>query len=170
MNKSKVKNIALYGVMIALAMIFSYLESFIPINLLIPVPGVKLGLANIVVLFALYTMRFGDAVVIAVIRVLLSGLIFGNPMTIAYSLAGSMLSIVVMYLLKKTDLSIIGVSMMGGISHNIGQLIVAVILTSTVRIAYLVPVLLVTGMVTGLLMGVAAKLVIPRVEAIVKRI
>lgn len=170
MNKSKVKNIALYGVMIALAMIFSYLESFIPINLLIPVPGVKLGLANIVVLFALYTMRFGDAVVIAVIRVLLSGLIFGNPMTIAYSLAGSMLSIVVMYLLKKTDLSIIGVSMVGGISHNIGQLIVAVILTSTVRIAYLVPVLLVTGMVTGLLMGVAAKLVIPRVEAIVKRI
>ncbi|MDD6603927.1 MAG: Gx transporter family protein [Eubacteriales bacterium] len=170
MNKSKVKNIALYGVMIALAMIFSYLESFIPINLLIPVPGVKLGLANIVVLFALYTMRFGDAVVIAVIRVLLSGLIFGNPMTIAYSLAGSMLSIVAMYLLKKTDLSIIGVSMMGGISHNIGQLIVAVILTSTVRIAYLVPVLLVTGMVTGLLMGVAAKLVIPRVEAIVKRI
>lgn len=170
MNKSKVKNIALYGVMIALAMIFSYLESFIPINLLIPVPGVKLGLANIVVLFALYTMRFGDAVVIAVIRVLLSGLIFGNPMIIAYSLAGSMLSIVVMYLLKKTDLSIIGVSMMGGISHNIGQLIVAVILTSTVRIAYLVPVLLVTGMVTGLLMGVAAKLVIPRVEAIVKRI
>ncbi len=170
MNKSKVKNIALYGVMIALAMIFSYLESFIPINLLIPVPGVKLGLANIVVLFALYTMRFGDAIVIAVIRVLLSGLIFGNPMTIAYSLAGSMLSIVVMYLLKKTDLSIIGVSMMGGIFHNIGQLIVAVILTSTVRIAYLVPVLLVTGMVTGLLMGVAAKLVIPRVEAIVKRI
>lgn len=170
MNKSKVKNIALYGVMIALAMIFSYLESFIPINLLIPVPGVKLGLANIVVLFALYTMRFGDAVVIAVIRVLLSGLIFGNPMTIAYSLAGSMLSIVVMYLLKKTDLSIIGVSMVGGISHNIGQLIVAVILTSTVRIAYLVPVLLVTGMVTGLLMGIAAKLVIPRVEAIVKRI
>ena len=170
MNKSKVKNIALYGVMIALAMIFSYLESFIPINLLIPVPGVKLGLANIVVLFALYTMRFGDAVVIAVIRVLLSGLIFGNPMTIAYSLAGSMLSIVVMYLLKKTDLSIIGVSMVGGISHNIGQLIVAVILTSTVRIAYLVPVLLVTGMATGLLMGVAAKLVIPRVEAIVKRI
>lgn len=170
MNKSKVKNIALYGVMIALAMIFSYLESFIPINLLIPVPGVKLGLANIVVLFALYTMRFGDAIVIAVIRVLLSGLIFGNPMTIAYSLAGSMLSIVVMYLLKKTDLSIIGVSMMGGIFHNIGQLIVAVILTSTVRIAYLVPVLLVAGMVTGLLMGVAAKLVIPRVEAIVKRI
>lgn len=170
MNKSKVKNIALYGVMIALAMIFSYLESFIPINLLIPVPGVKLGLANIVVLFALYTMRFGDAVVIAVIRVLLSGLIFGNPMTIAYSLAGCMLSIAAMYLLKKTDLSIIGVSMMGGISHNIGQLIVAVILTSTVRIAYLVPVLLVTGMVTGLLMGVAAKLVIPRVEAIVKRI
>ncbi|MGN0531487.1 MAG: Gx transporter family protein [Eubacterium sp.] len=170
MNKSKVKNIALYGVMIALAMIFSYLESFIPINLLIPVPGVKLGLANIVVLFALYTMRVGDAVVIAVIRVLLSGFIFGNPMTIAYSLAGSLLSIAAMYLLKKTDLSIIGVSMVGGITHNIGQLIVAVILTSTVRIAYLVPVLLVTGMVTGLLMGVAAKLVIPRVEAIVKRI
>lgn len=170
MNKSKVKNIALYGVMIALAMIFSYLESFIPINLLIPVPGVKLGLANIVVLFALYTMGFGDAVVIAVIRVLLSGFIFGNPMTIAYSLAGSLLSIAAMYLLKKTDLSIIGVSMVGGITHNIGQLIVAVILTSTVRIAYLVPVLLVTGMVTGLLMGVAAKLVIPRVEAIVKRI
>lgn len=169
MNKKKVKNIAFYGMMIALAFIFSYLESFIPINALIPIPGVKLGLANVVVLFALYTMKFRDALVIAVIRIFLAGLLFGNPMTIAYSFVGGMLSLVVMALVKKTKLSIMGVSMLGGICHNIGQLLVAVVLTETVRIAYYLPVLLISGMVTGLLMGFAAKLVVDKVNIVKKK-
>ncbi len=170
MKNNKVKNIAFYGVMIALALIFSYLESFIPIEALIPIPGVKLGLANIVVLFALYTMRPRDAFIIAVIRIIMSGLLFGNVMTIAYSMAGGMFSLLVMWLLKKTKLSMMGVSMVGGICHNIGQLTVAVLLTETVRIAYYLPVLLISGMLTGLLMGVVANLVVQRVEKIQKKI
>ncbi|MGN0458189.1 MAG: Gx transporter family protein [Eubacterium sp.] len=166
MKKNKVKNIAFYGIMIALAFILSYLESFIPIEALIPIPGVKLGFANIVVMFALYTMKLKDAFFIAVIRILLAGLLFGNPMTIAYSFAGGMLSLLVMWLAKKTKLSMMGVSMLGGICHNIGQLAVAVILTDTTRIAYFLPVLLISGMLTGLLMGFAAKLVVDRVEKI----
>ncbi len=168
MKNNKVKNIAFYAMMIALALIFSYLESFIPINALIPIPGVKLGFANIVVVFALYIMKPRDAFFIAIIRVLLSGLLFGNPMTIAYSLAGGMLSLFVMWLTKKTKLSVMGVSMLGGICHNIGQLLVAVVLTETIRIAYYLPVLLISGMITGLLMGFAAKLVIDRLEHIKK--
>lgn len=163
---NKVKNIAFYGMMIALALIFSYLESFIPVNALVPIPGVKLGFANIVVLFALYTMSFKDAFVIAVLRIIMSGLLFGNPMTIAYSLAGGLFSLVVMWALKKTKLSMIGVSMVGGICHNIGQLVVAVLLTETVRIAYYLPVLLAAGFVTGLLMGIVSKLVVDRVDVI----
>ena len=166
MKMDKVKKIAFYGVMISLAMVFSYLESFIPVNALIPIPGVKLGLANIVVLFALYTMKFRDAFVIAVIRIVLSGILFGNTMTIAYSLAGGLLSLCVMRLLKKTKLSMIGVSMTGGICHNIGQIMVAVLLTETIRIAYYLPVLLISGLITGFLMGIVAKLVIDRVNKI----
>lgn len=168
MKKSKAKDIAFYGIMIALAFIFSYLESFIPVNALIPIPGVKLGLANIVILFALYTNSIKQAIVIAIIRVLLAGLLFGNPMTIAYSLCGCALSLMIMWATKKTSLSIIGVSMLGGIFHNIGQLIMAVILTSTIQIAYYVPVLLISGLITGLLMGFAAKLVIERINKIKK--
>lgn len=170
MKKNKVKNIAFYGVMIALALIFSYLESFIPIEALVPIPGVKLGLANIVVLFALYTMKPRDAFIIAVLRIIMAGLLFGNVMTIAYSMAGGMLSLLVMWLLKKTKLSMMGVSMVGGICHNIGQLAVAVVLTETVRIAYYLPVLLISGMLTGLLMGIVANIVVQRVEKIQKKI
>lgn len=164
--ENKVKNIAFYGVMTALALIFSYIESFIPINALIPVPGVKLGLANIVVLFALYTRTFKDSLIVALIRILISGLLFGNVMTMAYSLVGGVLSLGVMALLKNSKLSVMGVSMVGGISHNIGQLIVAVVLTETIRIAYYLPVLLISGMVTGLLMGFIADLVVKRVGKI----
>lgn len=152
--------------MTALALIFSYVETFIPINALIPIPGVKLGLANIVVLVALYTMKFGDALAIAVIRIFLSGLLFGNPLTIAYSFVGGMMSLFIMWFLKKTKLSVIGVSMVGGICHNIGQLLVAVVLTSTVRLAYYLPVLLISGLITGLLMGIVAKIVIERLGRI----
>lgn len=169
MKNKQAKSVAFYGVTIALALVLSYLESFIPINALIPIPGVKLGFANIVVLFALYTLRIQDALIIAIIRVFLSGLLFGNPMTIAYSLCGCALSLIVMWATKRTKLSIIGVSMLGGIFHNIGQLIMAVILTHTSRIAYYLPVLLISGTVTGLLMGYTAKAVINKLSKIQRK-
>ena len=170
MKNNKVKNIAFYGMMIALALIFSYIETFIPVSAFIPIPGVKLGLVNIVVIFALYTMKNRDAFIISIIRVVISGFLFGNLTTIVYSLAGGLLSLIVMIILKKTKLSMIGVSMVGGVCHNIGQLGVAVILTETIRIAYYVPVLLVSGMITGLLMGFVAKLIVDRVDKIKKNI
>lgn len=164
MDKNKSKKIALFGIMVALAFTFSYLESLIPFNFAIP--GVKLGLANLVVVVALYIMKPTEAFFIAIIRILLAGLTFGNVYSLAYSLCGGILSFVVMLLVKKTKLSVIGVSMLGGICHNIGQIIVAAIVMETARIAYYLPVLLGAGLVTGLLMGIISKLVVNRFEKI----
>ena len=166
MKSNKSKRIALFGMMVALAFTFSYLESLIPFNF--GIPGVKLGLANLVVVIALYTMKPGEAFSIAVIRIFLAGLTFGNVYSIAYSLCGGILSFVIMLLAKKTKLSVVGVSMLGGICHNIGQIIVAAIVMETIRIAYYLPVLLVAGLVTGFIMGVVSKLVINRFDAIKK--
>ncbi len=167
MKKFKGKNIALFGIMVALAFTFSYLESLIPFNF--GIPGVKLGLANLVVVVALYTMKPSEAFFIAVIRIILAGLTFGNAYSLAYSLCGGILSFAVMLLVKKTKLSIIGVSMLGGICHNIGQIIVAAIVMQTIQIAYYLPVLLIAGLLTGLLLGVLSKLIIDRVKKINKR-
>lgn len=164
MKNNKAKKIALFGMMVALAFTFSYFESLIPLDFV--VPGVKLGLANLVVVIALYLMKPGEAFSIAIIRIFLAGLTFGNVYSIAYSLCGGILSFLVMYLVRKTKLSVIGVSMLGGICHNIGQIIVAAIVMGTSRIAYYLPVLLVAGLITGLLLGVISKLVIERFEKI----
>ncbi len=164
MKNDKAKHIALFGMMVALAFTFSYLESLIPFNF--GIPGVKLGLANLVVVVALYIMKPAEAFAIALIRIFLAGLTFGNVYSIAYSLCGGVLSFVVMYLMKKTKLSVIGVSMLGGVCHNIGQIIVAAIIMETVRIAYYLPVLLVAGLITGFLMGIISKLVTDRFNKI----
>lgn len=146
--------VAYFGVFIALALIFSYVETLIPINF--GIPGVKLGLANLIIVIALYKMKFADAFLLAVVRVLLSGFIFGNYFSIIYSLAGGILSLCVMGTLKKTNkFSVLGVSMAGGVAHNIGQLIVAMLVVETFAVVTYVPVLLVSGLVTGLLIGIA---------------
>jgi heptaprenyl diphosphate synthase len=164
MKRKKVKNVALFGMMVALAFTFSYLETLIPFNF--GIPGIKLGLANLVVVVALYTMKPSEALFIAVIRILLAGLTFGNAYSLAYSLCGGLLSFAVMLFAKKTKLSIVGVSMLGGICHNIGQIVVAVVVMSTMRIVYYLPALLVAGLLTGLLLGIISKLIVDRVEKI----
>ncbi|MGN1122932.1 MAG: Gx transporter family protein [Eubacterium sp.] len=166
MKNNKAKKIALFGMMVALAFTFSYFESLIPFN--IGIPGVKLGLANLVVVTALYIMTPSQAFAIAVIRIFLAGLTFGNVYSLAYSLCGGILSYAVMLLVKKTKLSVVGVSMLGGVCHNIGQIIVAAIVMETIRIAYYLPVLLVAGLITGFLMGIVSKLVIDRFQKILK--
>lgn len=168
MKKFKGKNVALFGIMVALAFTFSYLESLIPFNF--GIPGVKLGLANLVVVVALYTMKPSEAFFIAVIRIILAGLTFGNAYSLAYSLCGGMLSFAVMLLAKRTKLSTVGVSMLGGVCHNIGQIIVAAIVMQTIQIAYYLPVLLVAGLLTGLLLGILSKLIVDRVKKINKKI
>ena len=163
MKKNKVQTVALYGLMVALAFVFSYFESLIPFNF--GIPGVKIGLANLVVVVALYIMKPSQAFSISLIRIFLTSLTFGNiTVSLPYSLCGGVLSFVVMWLAKKTKLSVIGVSMLGGICHNIGQIIVAALIMETPNIAYWLPVLLVAGLLTGLLLGIGSKIVIDRFQ------
>lgn len=150
--KSKV---AYFGVFTALALIFSYVETLIPIQF--GIPGVKLGLANLIIVIALYRMKLSEAYLLSIVRVLLAGFIFGNYFSIIYSLAGGLLSLTVMALLrKKGGFSVIGVSIAGGVFHNIGQLIVASVIVETFSVMYYVPVLLIAGLVTGLMIGIAS--------------
>lgn len=161
----KVKNVATLGLCVALAMIMSYIESLFPLNF--AVPGIKMGLANIVIIFLLYRMGFGAACVVSLIRVFLVSLLFGNVMMMAYSIAGAVLSLGLMFLLKKSGkFSVVGVSIAGGVAHNAGQIIMAIILLGAKQIAYYLPVLAVTGTVTGVLIGIAASIVIKRVKRI----
>ena len=153
--------VAYFGVFTALALIFSYIETLIPFNF--GIPGVKLGLANLIIVIALYKMKVSEAYILSVVRVLLSGFIFGNYFSIIYSLAGGLLSLTTMALLKKKDgFSLLGISVAGGVMHNVGQLIVAMIVVETFSVIYYVPVLLVSGIVTGLLIGIASAEMIKR--------
>lgn len=157
--------VAYFGVFTALALIFSYVESLIPIQL--GIPGVKLGLANLIIVIALYKMRLSEVFLLSIVRILLSGFLFGNYFSILYSLAGGLLSLAVMALLKKAgDFSVMGISMAGGVSHNVGQLVVAMLVVETVSVSYYLPVLLVAGLVTGFLIGVAAGEMLKRLVSI----
>ena len=137
----KTKKVAMLGLCIALAMIMSYIEVLVPLSF--AVPGIKMGLANIVIIFVLYKIGTKEAILVSLIRVILVSLLFSNVMAMAYSIAGAVLSLGVMWILKKTDkFSVIGVSVAGGIMHNVGQIIMAVILLGTKQIALYLPVLL----------------------------
>lgn len=147
--------VAYFGVFVALALIFSYIESLIPFQ--IGIPGVKLGLANLIIVIALYKMDLKSAYLLSITRVVLSGFMFGNLFSIIYSMAGGILSLTVMALLKKNQgFSILGISIAGGVFHNIGQLIVAMVVVETYSVAYYIPVLLIAGLLTGLVIGIAA--------------
>lgn len=147
--------VAYFGVFTALALIFSYVETLIPFNF--GIPGVKLGLANLIIVIALYKMKVSDAYLLSVVRVLLNGFIFGNYFSIIYSLAGGILSLTVMVILKKQGgFSIMGISMAGGVMHNVGQLIIAMVVVETFSVAYYIPVLLISGLITGCIIGIVA--------------
>ena len=157
------RRVALDGILVALALIFSYAESFIPLNF--GVPGIKLGLANLVVLLGLTFLPALDVLLISLVRILLSSLLFGNIMALWYSLAGGLLSFVAMYFLsRRDDISLIGMSMTGGVLHNVGQVVTAAVIVKTMQLTWDLPVLLVAGLVTGAIVGSLAKLLYPRVE------
>ena len=154
--------IAYWGVFLALALVCSYVESLIPISF--GIPGVKLGLTNIVVILMLYTIGARDAILISVLRIILAGFMFGNAFSIIYSLAGGILSFVVMLLLKNTGkLKILSISTAGGISHNVGQLIVAALVVENYNILFYVPVLIIAGIITGFLIGLLAGEIVLRI-------
>lgn len=157
----KSKKIALYGLFIALAFIFSYIESLIPIPF--PVPGIKLGLANLVVVVAMYGIGMKVSFVLSMVRILLVGFTFRDPSTLLFSFAGGIFSWLMMAVFKKLRLfSMVGVSIIGGIAHNIGQIIVAVIYVSNTGIIYYLPFLMISGLVSGTLIGILATLVLKR--------
>ncbi len=153
------KKVAFLGVMTTLSLILSYVESLIPV--FVGIPGVKLGLANLVIVFILYRMSVKDALLISVMRILLSGFMFGNLMSILFSLAGTFFSICIMYLMKKMEgFSILGVSIAGACMHNLGQLCVAAFVVQTARLIYYFPILLISGVITGLLIGILVRLML----------
>ncbi len=156
------KRIAKIAVFTALALIFSYIEAIIPVN--IGIPGVKLGIANIVVVCALYVFGVKEAVGISLVRVFLIGLLFGNIVSLTYSLAGAVLSIIVMIICKKLKLSVIGVSALGGVFHNIGQLLAAAALMKTAALMYYYPVLFISGLVTGVIIGLISTKIIKQMK------
>lgn len=144
------------GLFLALALICSYVESLIPFHF--GIPGVKLGLTNIVIVLVLYCTGAKEAFIISVLRIILSGFMFGNVFSILYSLAGGCLSFLAMYFMKRIKrFGVISVSTMGGIFHNIGQLFVAACIVENFSIFYYIPVLLLAGSLTGILIGVLAQ-------------
>lgn len=150
------------GVFLALALICSYVESLIPISF--GIPGVKLGLTNIVVVLMLYCIGAKEALAVSVCRIVLAGFLFGNLFSILYSLAGGLLSFLIMWAVKRTGkLGILPVSVCGGIFHNIGQLAVAALVVENYNVFYYLPVLLLAGAATGLVIGIVAQELIIRI-------
>ncbi len=160
----KASKVAQYGLITALGLVLSYLESLVPS---LGVPGVKLGLPNIAIVFALYRLGWRDACIISLVRVFLVFLLFGNGAGLAYSVVGAALSLALMGLLKKTGkFSSVGVSVAGGVAHNGGQILVAMALLETSRLAWYLPVLWVSGTVAGVLVGIVSGVLVKRVPEV----
>ncbi len=164
---NRARTVALYGLLIALAFIFSYIEAMIPMP--VPVPGVKLGLANLVNVVGLYTVGVVGTVAVSLVRIVLVGFTFSNPASMMYSLAGGAFSLVVMVLAKKSGwFGKAGVSILGGIFHNVGQLTVAMYVTGTGGVFSYLPVLMVAGVITGGVIGLLGGMIVERIEPIVR--
>ena len=159
----KAKKMTFLGLSIALAMILSFVESQIPA--LVAIPGIKMGLPNIVMVFLLYRVGWKEAATVSIIRIILVSILFGNVQTMTFSIAGAVLSLVGMILIKKLNwFSTISVSIIGGILHNIGQIIAAILWTGTAQIAYYLPVLLISGTIAGTLIGMASGMIVKRLS------
>lgn len=151
------------SLMVALALILSYVESKIPA--FVAIPGVKVGLANIVVILALYKLGAKEAAAISGVRILIVSMLFGNAVSWVYSVTGAIFSFAVMLLLKKlTPLNEVTVSVAGGVMHNVGQIIAACMLMETAAVMYYLPFLIVSGVIAGIAVGIAAALLIKRVK------
>lgn len=160
--KIEPKSVALLGICTAIAMVLSYLESLIPLSF--AVPGVKLGLANIAIVFVLYKLGAKEAVLVSALRIIWMAILFGNFLTLAYSAAGAVLSLTAMILLKRSEkFSAVGVSVTGGILHNAGQILVAMLVMETAQIVYYLPVLCISGIAAGVAVGIVSAILIKRI-------
>lgn len=157
--KQKTQTLALLGLCTAAAMILSYVESFIPSI----TPGLKIGLPNVVIVFVLYRAGWPAAAAVSLVRVGLTAILFGSVMSLAYGLAGAVLSLLVMALLRRLHFfSVVGVSVAGGVSHNAAQILVATAVMQTTQIVYYLPVLIIGGTIAGTLIGIAGGILISR--------
>lgn len=157
----KTKRLVLLSMLTAVAMILSYVESLLPS---VGIPGVKMGLANIAVIFALFRFGWKEAAALSLVRVVLVSLLFGSVGTMLYSLAGAVLSLAVMALLRRIDrFSTVGISVAGGVAHNAGQILMAMLILQTKQLLGYLPVLAVAGIAGGVLTGLAAALLIRRI-------
>ncbi len=164
-NRRALRRIAEAGILTAVAFILSYLEAILPFS--IGVPGVKLGLSHLVTVFALYRLPVWETVSITLVRVLLAAFLFGNGASLAYSLAGALLSLTVMLILRRLPFfSPTGVSIAGGISHNVGQIACAALLMSTVSLVWYLPILIAAGCISGAVIGAAGSILIGRIKRI----
>lgn len=157
----KTKTIALLSIYIAIAFLFGYIESLFPLPVLFP--GMKLGLANLVIVLALYQLSLPSVLLISVLRNLLNAFTFGSMFSFLYSLTGSIASLLIMYIVKKTQLSRISVSCVGGIVHNIGQFVIAACLVGPSAVLPYLPFLYFAGFAAGILIGVLADLCLRRI-------
>lgn len=157
----KTKRLVLLAMLTAVAMILSYVESLLPS---VGIPGVKMGLANIAVIFALFRFGWKEAAALSLVRVVLVSLLFGSVGAMLYSLAGAVLSFAVMALLRRIDrFSTVGISVAGGVAHNAGQILMAMLILQTKQLLGYLPVLAVSGIAGGVLTGLAAALLIRRI-------
>ena len=148
---------------ISFALILSFVESRIPA--FVAIPGVKVGLANIAVIFTLYKFGLKEAVVVSILRIVIVSMLFGSPVSLMYSAAGAILSLCTMVLLKKlTRLTEVAVSVCGGVMHNVGQITMASVLFDTNLVVYYMPFLILSGTLAGIVVGAAAALLVKRID------
>ena len=168
MSREKTRKIAILGVIAAFGAILSYIEAIIDFGIFIP--GVKLGLANIAVVIILYIYGYKDALIINIIRIIIVGLLFGNLFSISFSIGGALISYIIMALLKRTDIfSPIGVSVAGGVAHNVGQLMIASFVIESYSIINYLPILMVAGIICGLVIGIIGSMVIRYISIILRK-
>ncbi len=160
--KKEIKIIAFLAILIALALVLSYVDSLIVVSFVVPIirlPGIKLGLANIAIIYTLYKMGIKEAILVSLVRLVLSSILFGSITTFLYGLCGAILSLSVMIILKKlTSFSLVAISIFGSIMHNIGQIIVAIFIMSTKEIGLYLPVLVISGIICGIAVGILSYL------------
>ncbi|RGZ00960.1 Gx transporter family protein [Clostridium sp. AM58-1XD] len=162
-SRERTEFISKYGMLIALAFIFSYIESLIPIPL--PVPGMKLGLANLVTIVGLYTVGIPGTITVSLIRIVLVGMTFGNMFSMWYGLAGGALSLILMIVCRAAKwFSPVGVSVAGGVGHNIGQILIAAFVVENKGVFYYLPALMAGGVAAGAVIGLLGGMIIVRTE------
>ncbi len=161
---SPARHITTLAVCVAVALMLSFVESRIPP--LVPIPGIKLGLANIAIIFVLYRLGARDAICVSLLRVCLSSLLFGSVTSFIYGMSGAVLSLLIMILLRRTPLGTVGVSSLGGVSHNLAQIAMASLIMQTNIVLYYLPYLVLSGTIAGIVIGISGAVLVKKLPEI----